>query len=175
MAEDVGESLVGAYLRYVEGCPFVLFNTFLDEEQGELDVIAMRFGERRQIFFAEVTTHIGGMATGQGNRQTVDRIRKKLERARRFAEQRFPGDEHRFQVWSPRVPVGNMTTAFEAIVDDFGGPEGALEFVINERYGDAMRRLVEVARKDTRATSDPAYRLLQILARVRTSDGPLQL
>ena len=63
MAEDIGESLVGAYLRYVENCEFVLFNTFLPGEQGEIDVIGIRLGKPRDIYVAEVTTHIEGMTT----------------------------------------------------------------------------------------------------------------
>lgn len=175
MAEDMGESLVGAYLRYVEKCEFVLFNTFLQGEQGELDVIGIRFDDPQTVFFAEVTTHIGGMASGSGNRDMLGRVAKKLERAERFARLRFPDARHRFQVWSPRVPVGAMTTRFAQMAADFDSERGTLEFVINEVYGDAVARLVAVARKDSRPTSDPAYRLLQVLASVRTSTGPLAL
>ena len=60
MAEDIGESLVGAYFRYVRRCEFVLFNTFLPGIQGEIDVIGIRLGTPRDVYFAEVTTHIEG-------------------------------------------------------------------------------------------------------------------
>lgn len=170
MAEDIGESLVGAYLRYVKGCEFVLFNTYLDGEQGELDVIGIHQAEPRRVYFAEVTTHLEGMDYG-GNRGTVERIAKKLERAKRFAAQRFPEHEHHFQVWSPRVAVGTMTGAFDDMASDLRARGTTLEFVINEKYGDAVNELLAVARTDARATSDPAFRLLQVLVRLRSSGG----
>lgn len=170
MAEDIGESLVGAYLRYVERCEFVLFNTFLPGIQGEIDVIGIRLGQPRDIYFAEVTTHLDGMTYG-GNASTVSKIRSKLERAQGFADERFPGDRHHFSVWSPRVPEGAMTVAFNTMADEFAQSGKRLTFVINRVYGDRIQELIEVAKANRKATSDPAFRLLQVLAVVRTSDG----
>jgi Holliday junction resolvase-like predicted endonuclease len=174
MAEDIGESLVGSYLRYVKGCEFVLFNTFLPGEQGEIDVIGIRLGTPRDIYFAEVTTHIEGMTYG-GNKKTVEKVRDKLVRAQRFAKEKFPYDQHYFEVWSPRVPVGAMTAEFAAMSADFEARGDHLRFVMNKTYGDALQALVKVAKTNSRATSDPAFRLLQVLARVRTTAGPLVL
>ncbi len=173
MTEDIGESLVGAYLRYVENCEFVLFNTYLPEGQGEVDVIGIRLGKpRRNIYFAEVTTHIEGMSYG-GNRATVDKVRSKLLRAQAFAEDRFPDDNHHFAIWSPRVPRGAVTAAFEAMAEEFTSRGKRLDFVMNEGYGDHIQQLINHARVNSRATSDPAFRLLQILSRVKTDTGPL--
>jgi len=168
MAEDIGESLVGAYLRYVRGCEFVLFNTYLPGEQGEIDVIGMK-SEPREVYFGEVTTHLGGMTYG-GNTQTVEKIRSKLARAQKFAADRFPDYEHYYEIWSPRVPEGQMTAAFDRMTEEFPS-EGRLTFVINKTYGDRIQQLVEIARTNEKSTSDPAFRLLQVLARVRTTDG----
>lgn len=110
MAEDIGESLVGAYLRYVEGCEFVLFNTYLPGVQGEIDVIGIRLGRPQDIFFVEVTTHIQGMTYG-GNRRTVEKVREKLVRAQALAKQRFPEDDHHFQVWTVPTPSTSRSTA----------------------------------------------------------------
>ena len=52
MDEDIGQNLVGAYLRYIEQCDFVVHNTFLDHEQGELDVIGMKLGAEPDIILA---------------------------------------------------------------------------------------------------------------------------
>lgn len=174
MAEDIGESLVGAYLRYVEECEFVLFNTFLPGIQGEIDVIGIRLGSPRDVYFAEVTTHIEGMTYG-GNASTVTKVKSKLERAEAFARERFPGDRHHFAVWSPRVPEGAMTTAFAGLVSEFEQRGERLGFVINKEYGDCVQRLVDVARSNSRATSDPSFRLLQVLTRVKTAEGRLVL
>ena len=43
---DIGESLVGSYLRYVENCDFVHYETY-GEGQGELDVLGMRLADKR--------------------------------------------------------------------------------------------------------------------------------
>ncbi len=174
MAEDIGESLVGSYLRYVRGCEFVLFNTFLPGEQGEIDVIAIRLGTPRDIYFAEVTTHIEGMTYG-GNKKTVEKVADKLVRAQRFAKEKFPDDQHHFEVWSPRVPVGAMTSAFATMSSEFEKRGDHLRFVMNRAYGDAVQELINVAKGNSEATSDPAFRLLQVLARVKTTDGPLTL
>ncbi len=168
MTEDIGESLVGAYLRYVVRCEFILFNTFLPGEQGEIDVIGLR-SSPRQVYFAEVTTHLGGMTYG-GNLATIDKIQKKLERAKTFAGERFPDYDHYYEIWSPRVPVGQVTAAFSQMAEEFSAP-GRLSFVINKAYGDRIQELIKIVRRNERATSDPAFRLLQVLARLKTTDG----
>ena len=102
-----------------------------------------------------------------GENSTVARVRKKLARAREFAEITFPGDEHLFEVWSPRVPVGKTTDAFEAMSQEFEAAGKSLKFVINEDYTARMRDLVEHAAANTSATSEPAYRMLQIMTHLR--------
>lgn len=174
MAEDIGESLVGAYFRYVRGCEFVLFNTFLPGIQGEIDVIGIRLGEPRDVYFAEVTTHIEGMTYG-GSSSTVEKVKNKLKRAQDFARERFPGDAHHYSVWSPRVPEGAMTSAFADLATEFAERGERLSFVINKEYGDRVQELISVARANSRATSDPAFRLLQVLTRVKTGSGRLEL
>lgn len=167
---EIGESLVGSYMRYVRGCEVVVYNTFLQGQQGELDVIAVKT-EPRAIWLCEVTTHItgGGMLIvgPGGENSTVARMRKKLARAREFAEITFPGDEPLFEVWSPRVPVGKTTDAFEAMSQEFEAAGKSLKFVINEDYTARVRDLVEHAAANTSATSEPAYRMLQIMTHLR--------
>lgn len=144
MAEDNGESLVGAYFRYVRGGDFVLFNTFLPGVQGEIDVIGIRLGNPRDVYFAEVTTHIEGMTYG-GNTSTVEKVKNKLARAQDFA----------------REPIHRARSATR---------------VRNQKeYGDRVQELICVARSSRRATSDPAFRLLQVLTRVKMASGRLQL
>jgi len=172
MAEDIGESLVGSYLRYVKKCEFILFNTFLPGEQGEIDVIGIHLGATRDIYFAEVTTHIQGMTYG-GNAKTAKKVGDKLLRAQHFGQDRFPDDNHHFQIWSPRVSVGALTKRFDEMSQEFEARDERLSFFINKSYGDAIQELIEVARTNVRATSDPAFRLLQVLACVKSSQGPV--
>jgi hypothetical protein len=61
MAPDIGESLVGSYLRYVVGCEVVVYNTQTPNVQGELDVIALKQATPRTVWLCEVITHIRGV------------------------------------------------------------------------------------------------------------------
>ena len=64
---DIGEGLVGAYMRYIEGCPIVLYNSFLADQQGEVDVVAVKPshpGSAREVFLCEVTMPSLGRLTG---------------------------------------------------------------------------------------------------------------
>lgn len=110
-----------------------------------------------------------------GNASTVEKVKNKLARAEDFARDRFPGDLHHYSVWSLRVPEGAMTTAFADLSSTFAERGERLEFIINKEYGDRVQELVDVARTNSRATSDPAFRLLQVLTRVKTSNGRLHL
>ncbi len=113
-AADLGESLVGAYMRHVEQCSIVLYNSSFADQQGEVDVVAVKPqgpGDPRVVYLCEVTTHIGAMATN-----TVKKVPAKLGRLREFAAQTFPDEEHRFQWWSPYVNEGTATASFKQLV-----------------------------------------------------------
>lgn len=162
---ELGESLVGAYMRYIECCTMVLYNNYLAAEQGEVDVVAVkpqRAGEPRIVYFCEVTTHVGGMGT-----KMVKKVPSKLERARAFAEVLFPDEERRFQWWSPYVRVGAATTQFAQLQTDWADQGLSLEFVVNEEYTRRITQLIEHARKNPSPTRESAYRMLQIVTRLR--------
>jgi len=81
---DIGESLVGAYLRHIGGCEVVTYNSFFADRQGE---IGIKTGDPRTVWLCEVTTHIGGMLIPpRGDRGPEDVIRDKLGRLHAFAE-----------------------------------------------------------------------------------------
>jgi hypothetical protein len=167
MAEDIGENLVGSYLRYVEGCEFVVYNTQYPGIQGEIDVVGMKLsGARREVWFCEVITHIMGAQYGTYD-QTMTKLEEKLRRARAFAMQMFPNDRHLFEVWSPVVPVGKLTEQFQAMERRYDDDALNLRYVINEEYASRIQRLVDHARTNSAATSEPAYRLLQVLTRLK--------
>ena len=85
---DIGESIVGAYMRYIRECEVVVYNTFLRDQQGELDVVALKTGEPRKVWLCEVTTHIGGMLyQGVGGADgTLKKLRDKLRTQRDTAK-----------------------------------------------------------------------------------------
>lgn len=165
---DIGESLVGAYLRHVVGCNVLTYNSFFADRQGEVDVVGIENGERRTIWLCEVTTHIGGMLiTLRGDRPREVILREKLERLRAFAEATFPGDAYRYEWWSPRVAVGQLTNVMGEIEAEWDAAGRDLRFVINEAYTERIRELVANAAKNSSTTNEPAYRMLQVLTRLR--------
>lgn len=159
---DIGESLVGAYFRHIVGCDVVVYNTFLRDQQGEIDVVALSAEGPRRVWLCEATTHIHTMS-----RKSADRMTAKLMRARQFAATAFPDEEKIFQVWSPRVSEGALTRRFGRLQASWRRQGHHLEFIINEDYTARVRALVEHARGHRGATADPAYRMLQVLARLR--------
>lgn len=167
---DPGESLVGAYLRHVEHCPIVLYNSFFAGQQGEVDVVAVKPGEKKNpriVYLCEVTTHIRGMSA-----KTVGKVPAKLERLLQFAQLTFPGEDHRFQWWSPYVRQGAATRRFDALKAEWEQKQLSLEFVINDEYTRRISQLIDSARANTATTNEPAYRMLQMLTRLR-GDKPV--
>ncbi len=167
---DIGESLVGAYLRHVVGCDVVTYNSFFADRQGEVDVVGIENGEPRTIWLCEVTAHIGGMLiTSRGDRPQEVILREKLERLHAFAEATFPGDSYRYEWWSPRVAVGKLTDVLREIEQEWEVAGRDLRFVMNETYTERIRELAGDAAKNSSTTNEPAYRMLQVLTRLRGS------
>jgi len=165
---DIGESLVGAYLRHVVGCDVVTYNSFFADRQGEVDVVAIKTGTPRTIWLCEVTTHIGGMLiTSRGDRAQEVILREKMERLHAFAEATFPDDDHGYEWWSPRVAVGKLTDVMHEIEAEWDAAGREMRFVMNESYTERIRELVANAAKNSSTTNEPAYRMLQMLTRLR--------
>lgn len=163
---DMGESLVGAYLRHVERCEVVTYNNF-HGTQGEIDVVGVKAAPKARskptVFICEVTTHIKGMnIRGAGRERTVTSVQQKFARMQEFAREIYPGHQHRFQWWSPRVPEGMLTTAL-----DTAPGTADLEWIRNEQYAECVRQLVEEAKRNSGTTGEPAFRMLQILAHLK--------
>jgi hypothetical protein len=101
----------------------------------------------------------------------VTRIRAKVGRARDFATATFPDEPHRYEIWSPIAPSG-LVSRFADLEEEFSSAELDLRFVVNQDYTQRVQELIEHARGSAKATSEPAYRLLQILTWAR---GDLRL
>ena len=80
MAAEMGELVVGAYLKEVLGCDFVDYNVRPPggglAGQHELDVLGLHFGDGI-AFLCEVATHLDGLNYGSGNQDTLQRIADK--------------------------------------------------------------------------------------------------
>ena len=166
MATDIGESLVGSYLRYVVGCEVVVYNTHTPGAQGEIDVIGLRYGDPRAVWLCEVITHLQGTQYGGGYDGTVKKISEKIARARAFAEKAFPGDTHHYEIWTPIAPSG-IVTKFDQLAATYQSAKLDVSFVANHDYTERVQRLLDHAKTGTKATSEPAYRMLKILTHLR--------
>ncbi len=161
-ATEMGEYVVGAWLREVAGCDFVDYNVRPpvggSEGQSEFDVVGFHFGDR-VAYLCKVATHLDGINYGS-YAETLDRVTKKHGRQREYAG-RYLGDFARrhFMLWSPRVPVGKLMRGLDEI--------DGLELVVNETYAERVEELRERARRTTRETGNPFYRVLQILEHLR--------
>lgn len=167
---EIGESIVAAYLRNVRGCELILTNVHLTGVQGELDVVGLERAEPQRVWLCEVTTHILGM-NNPVKKSAAQRVDEKVVRAIKFAREVFPNAEPHFEVWSPIIRPG-LVAELDAIARGFADQQVDLAIVANEKYTERLQELVHEARRNPAATGDDAFRMLQILTRVK---GGLQL
>jgi hypothetical protein len=162
MPTEMGEYVVGAYLRIVEHCDFIDYNIRPIEGGlkglNELDVLGLRFRDRT-AYVCEVTTHIRGLLY-KDNEATVERVKQKYQRQREYAREflrNFPN--RHFMFWSPRVPEGYITKGLRGI--------RGLELVVNADYTQCVNDLRDKAKIMSNDTGNPFFRVLQILERLR--------
>jgi len=85
---EIGEQIVGAYLKYIKNCEIITYNVRSPggglEGLNEFDVIGFNF-EERKVFIAEVTTHICGTLY-YNYENTIKKIKDKHRRQIIYAE-----------------------------------------------------------------------------------------
>jgi len=161
MNMEMGESLVAAYLKYVERIPIVAHNVRFHQGQGEIDLIAIDPSAGR-VIVCEVATHIDGMLYGAGYETTRDKVRDKLLRGRAYARDHFRGWQHEFQQWAPVVRP-KLAAMLLHLEEELRTQGMNVSMVINGRYAERVDELRRVAAQTVSATDEPAFRLLQIL------------
>ena len=177
MQPEIGEAFVGAYLRIVKKCPIVQYNIHDPHVggQGEIDVLGLDY-ETKALYACEVATHLGGTlysktVAGRKVDYTIKTIDAKLSHDRTFIARAFPEfGSPVFMLWSPYIPKGHKTQAIEAMTSSWPGP-GRFLAMINGAYADAMRKLIELASRETKQRGEIFYRTLQILTHIRGADG----
>ena len=167
MNTEMGEYIVGAYLKVVYCCDFVDYNVRPPggglEGLNELDVLGLDF-KSHTIYLCEVTTHIGGLLY-KDNKETIRRIGMKYQRMKEYASKyldEFPKENRHFMFWSPVVPKGARINGLREL------EKKGLELVINEEY---LARINELKKKASITMNDvgnPFFRVLQILEHLRT-------
>ena len=162
MSTDIGEYIIGAYLKIIKACDFVDYGVRPPggglEGLNELDVVGLDF-KNKIAYLCEVTTHIRGLLY-KDNRTTAERIKTKYERQKEYANKYLPDFPNRcIMFWSPVVPEGYITNELEKI--------DGLELIINEKYAQCVDELKEKAKELTHDVGNPFFRILQILEHLR--------
>jgi hypothetical protein len=160
---DIGEYIVGAYLKIIEECDFIDYNVRPPggglKGLNELDVVGLDF-KNETAYLCEVTTHIRGVLY-KDNKTTIEKIKKKYMRQKEYANKYLPGFLKRhFMFWSPVVPKGYITKELEKI--------DGLELVINKEYAQCIDELRIKAKELTNDVGNPFFRMLQILEHLRS-------
>jgi hypothetical protein len=174
---EVGEELVGAWLRKIAECDFVQYNVAWRGKQGEIDVIGLNL-VKKTAHICEVATHL---ATGlqyvrNGQPDNVPRLTHKFQGDIDYARQYLPEFRHCFQLWSPIVkhPIAqaaahNQFTDLNDIRRNiWKSRQIEVEMVVNEGYLARVEELRSLAALETPASEYPVFRLLQIQARLES-------
>jgi hypothetical protein len=160
MATEMGEYIVGAYLRLVLECDVVDYNARPPggglPGLNELDVVGFSFG-KRIAYLCEVATHLHGLR-GTTAKPIINRLTEKHEWQCRFAKNYLRGFKPHFMFWSP--------IAGPILIPELKGI-GFDELFINKGYKDAVDKLRTEARKSRADANNPAFRVLQILEHLR--------
>lgn len=159
---DVGEYIVGAYLKIINGCDFVDYNVRQPggglKGLNELDVVGLHF-QSRTAYLCEVTTHIRRLLY-KDNRTTVERIKKKHLFQISYASKHLKDFPNRYYMfWSPVVPKGYITEHLSKVV--------SLELIINQKYTQCVDELRQRAKTITCDVGNPFFRILQILENLK--------
>jgi hypothetical protein len=162
MKTNIGEYIVGAYLKIIKDCDFVDYNVRHPggglKGLNELDVVGLDF-KNKIAYLCEVTTHIRGVLY-KDTKTTVERIKNKHEKQKEYANEHLSNfSDQYFMFWSPVVPKGYITS-------ELGKIDG-LELVINEKYAQCIDELRIKAKELTNDVGNPSFRMLQILEHLR--------
>ncbi|MBZ0285563.1 MAG: hypothetical protein K8L97_32835 [Anaerolineae bacterium] len=171
MSKDIGEDLVGAWLRLIAECDFVQYNVPLRGKQGEIDIVGINLAQKT-AYICEVATHTGGLQYVKGSKpNNVDKITRKFQDDVAYARKYLADFQHRFMLWSPVVihPHSDTTkyNQFQDLIDIRrnlrDSHQADIEMVVNEIYLERVTQLQHKATKETAASEYPVFRLLQIL------------
>jgi hypothetical protein len=162
MAIEMGEYVVGAWLKEIALCDFVDYGVRVRggglAGLNELDVLGLHFADKT-AYLCEVTTHTRGL-NYKDYSETINRVTRKYDRQRDYAKRFLSNfDCHHFMFWSPVVPRGILSTALLNI--------NGLEVVMNEDYTSRVEELQKHVMTAKQDLGNPFLRALQILSCLR--------
>ena len=170
--ENIGETLVGDYLKVKYECDFVAFNVYTADPVGEIDVVGIN-SKKQEIYICEVATHlVTGLRYVNSKDKTsdnVERFVRKFAKDIDYAKEYYPKYKQQFMLWSPIVKNPKTSTKFNQ-TDDIDKIEDELfkrfhvriEIISNDRYRQCLNELRVYARSQTKELKSPVLRLFQI-------------
>ncbi|ERG92787.1 MAG: hypothetical protein J07HQW1_02835 [Haloquadratum walsbyi J07HQW1] len=183
---QIGEVIVGAYLRVINDCELVSYNQRSKEagRQMELDVLGVKSTNGKQTVYAcGVVTHIrGSLYSGSpdeegwwskyGNtsyQHSLECIFHKFEEDYDLVTSVFDdAEEYKFHFWSPYVSEGHLTDGLEEMTQQFENDyDESIELIINGEYTKRVRELRERASENKNGYDELAFRFFQILEHMR--------
>lgn len=185
MQPQIGEQLVGAYLRIINDYDLVSYNQRSKEagQQMELDVLGVGTVNGDQtVYGCEVVTHLNGLHYNgtpdtdewaeYGNddyQYTLQRLWEKFQQDYGLLTDVFDrADTYVLQFWSPVVPQGYLTDGLAELQRRFEAEHDVtIELVVNGEYANRINDLREKASTTQKSYDEPAFRFLQILEHLR--------
>jgi len=157
MQTEIGEYIVGAYLKYILNCDVVDYNV-RDPNGGlkglnEIDVIGLRFSDKN-AFICEVTTHTSKAGM---NKKAELKMFNKFTMNSNYANKNLKQFNSQYMLWSPKITQGPLNR-INIQLSKF-----KIEYFVNQKYLDAMVELNSFAKAHKKDTNNPFLRVLQIL------------
>lgn len=165
---DIGVNLVYSYFRYVKRCALILPDARVGEAHGSLDIIAVDRPSEK-VFLSDIVVEFGETLPHIYEEAEAG-LEAKIRAAVAHAKDFFPTMAPVYILWSP--------TMRRPIVERLGALQGRLavdaidfDLVANDDFAGRIRELLQRAMTDGTPSSDPAFRLLQILERAQIKLG----
>jgi hypothetical protein len=167
---NVGEILVGDYLRIRQDCDFIDYNVYTRDSQGEIDVVGIN-NKLRKVYICEVAIHLttGLQYTKNKRPDTCSRLISKFTKDIEYAEKYLGGYEKQFMLWSPIVKDSkgkieyNQRNHLARMVDEIKKTKNVdVQLMINEKFWAAFLELKEYAARTSEELKSPVLRLLQV-------------
>ena len=166
---NIGEEIVGTYIRECLDCDFVDYNVETRGEQGEIDVIGINLKEKK-AYVCEVVTHLttGIQYVKDRRPDTYKRLVNKFKKDINYGKKFLKGFKISYMLWTPIVKHSSniIYNQFESIrkvqEDIFKEFKVKLEIISNELYQEKLNELRAVAKNKTSASNLNVLRYLQI-------------
>jgi len=151
---NTGEEICGSWLQYIKGCICIYGQSV---PGGSIDVIGINL-KKHTVWACEVAIHTRGLHYNKNGKQNnVLKIVEKLKRNIDYIKKEYAGWNHKFMFWTPVVtPKGkrDIEEIQNIIKRDIGED---IEFIISQKFEEAMESLRNVAREETRALPEGSY------------------